>query len=314
MTAPLWTPSPARAAATQVMRFRDAFNAAEGLSLATYADLHAASVERRAAFWSLVWDYCGVKGEKGAVALADDRMPGAHFFPQARLNFAENLLARSGTESDAIVFRGEDRARSRLSWGELHGLVSRLQQWLVARGVGPGDRVAAMMPNMPETVALMLAATSLGAVWSSCSPDFGVRGVLDRFGQIGPKVFVACDGYYYAGKTLPIGDKLAEIVPALTDLAAVLVVPYIGTADATAAAADGLDPAARNGLSAKPVAFTRLPFEHPLYILYSSGTTGCRSASCTGQGARCSSTSRSTACKATYNPVTGPSTSRLAAG
>jgi acetoacetyl-CoA synthetase len=257
------------------MRFRDAFNAAEGLSLATYADLHAASVERRAAFWSLVWDYCGVKGEKGAVALADDRMPGAHFFPQARLNFAENLLARSD-ESDAIVFRGEDRARSRLSWGELHGLVSRLQQWLVARGVGPGDRVAAMMPNMPETVALMLAATSLGAVWSSCSPDFGVRGVLDRFGQIGPKVFVACDGYYYAGKTLPIGDKLAEIVPALTDLAAVLVVPYIGTADATAAALPMAStlPHAIAPYAAKPVAFTRLPFEHPLYILYSSGTTG----------------------------------------
>ncbi|WP_293854967.1 acetoacetate--CoA ligase [uncultured Alsobacter sp.] len=275
MTAPLWTPSPARAAATEVMRFRDAFNAALGLSLQTYADLHAASIERRGEFWSLLWDFCGVKGEKGSVALADDRMPGAHFFPQARLNFAENLLARHD-DTDAIVFRGEDKASARLSWADLHAMVSRLQQWLVSLGVGPGDRVAAMMPNMPETVALMLAATSIGAVWSSCSPDFGVRGVLDRFGQIEPKVFIACDGYYYAGKTLPIGEKLAEIVPALGELAAVLVVPYVGVAEATAA---GL----RNGVTlpqvlarfaAAPVAFTRLPFEHPLYILYSSGTTG----------------------------------------
>ena len=275
MTAPLWTPSPARAVASEVMRFRDAFNASQGLSLTTYADLHAASIERRGAFWSLVWDYCGVKGEKGEVALADDRMPGARFFPQARLNFAENLLSRSD-DTDAIVFRGEDKARSRLTWAELHAMVSRLQQWLAAQGVGPGDRVAAMMPNMPETVALMLAAASIGAVWSSCSPDFGVRGVLDRFGQIGPKVFVACDGYYYAGKTLPIGDKLAEIVPALGDLSAVLVVPYIGVADSLAATLPRAVtlPQAMAPHAPAPVTFTRLPFEHPLYILYSSGTTG----------------------------------------
>jgi acetoacetyl-CoA synthetase len=275
MTAPLWTPAPARVAETEVMHFRDAFNAAEGLALDTYAELHSASIARRGPFWSLIWDFCGVKGEKGSVALADDRMPGARFFPQAKLNFAENLLARSD-DTDAIVFRGEDKARSRLTWVELHAMVSRLQQWLAAQGVGPGDRVAAMMPNMPETVALMLAATSIGAVWSSCSPDFGVRGVLDRFGQIGPKVFVACDGYYYAGKTLPLLDKLAEIVPALSELSAVLVVPYIGTADATAAALPRAVtlPRALEAFEAKPVAFTRLPFEHPLYILYSSGTTG----------------------------------------
>ncbi|MHB2169676.1 acetoacetate--CoA ligase [Alsobacter sp. R-9] len=271
----LWSPSPDRAARANLSGFRDAFNARTGLATRSYADLHAASVERREAFWSLVWDACDVRGEKGDVILGADRMPGAEFFPQARLNFAENLLRRSD-DGEAIVFRGEDKAASRLTWRELTDLVSSLQQWLAAQGVGPGDRVAAMMPNVPETVALMLAATSLGAVWSSCSPDFGVRGVLDRFGQIAPRVFVACDGYWYAGKRIEIAGKLAEIVPQLPTLAAVLVVPYLGEADAVAASLPGATalPSALAAHPPKAVTFERLPFNHPLYILYSSGTTG----------------------------------------
>jgi acetoacetyl-CoA synthetase len=271
----LWTPPPERVAASQMLRFRDAFNAREGLSTVSYADLHAASIDRRAAFWSLIWDFCEVRGEKGETVLAEDRMPGASFFPQARLNFAENLLRRDD-DGEAIVFRGEDKVAGRLTWRDLNALVSRLQQWLVAQGVQPGDRVAAMMPNLPETVALMLAATSIGAVWSSCSPDFGVRGVLDRFGQIAPKVFIACDGYWYAGKRIAVAEKLAEVVPHLPCLAAVLVVPYLGEADAVAEALPMATtlPAAIAPYAARPVAFTRLPFDHPLYILYSSGTTG----------------------------------------
>ncbi|MFO1149061.1 MAG: acetoacetate--CoA ligase [Alsobacter sp.] len=272
---PLWTPSPGRIAGTNLVRFRDRFNAREGLSTVTYADLHAASVERREAFWSAIWDECGVIGDKGARVLVDDAMPGARFFPDASLNFAENLLRRSD-DGEAIVFRGEDKASARMTWRDLHALVSRLQQWLESVGVGPGDRVAAMMPNLPQTVALMLAVTSIGATWSSCSPDFGTRGVLDRFGQIGAKVFIACDGYWYAGKRLPIRDKLAEIVPELPGLAAVLVVDYLGEARETAAGlphavalADAIAP-----FAAKAVRFTRMPFDHPLYILYSSGTTG----------------------------------------
>ncbi|MGL4442069.1 MAG: acetoacetate--CoA ligase [Alsobacter sp.] len=271
----LWTPAPARVAASQILRFRDAFNVREGLSAVSYADLHAASIERRGAFWSLVWEFCEVRGDRGEVALAEDRMPGAAFFPQARLNFAENLLRRDD-DGDAIVFRGEDKASGRLTWRELNALVSRLQQWFVSQGVQPGDRVAAMMPNMPETVALMLAATSIGAVWSSCSPDFGVRGVLDRFGQIAPKVFIACDGYWYAGKRIAVAEKLAEVVPQLPGVAAVLVVPYLGDAEEVAgslAKATTL-PAAIAPYAPRPVSFTRLPFDHPLYILYSSGTTG----------------------------------------
>ena len=145
-------------------------------------------------------------------------MPGAKFFPDARLNFAENLLRRAD-DGAAIVFRGEDKARSQLTWAQLQALVSRLQQAMKAAGVGVGDRVAAMLPNMPEAIAAMLAATSIGAIWSSCSPDFGERGVLDRFGQIEPKLFITVDGYWYNGKAVRIVDKLKTIVAQLDSAA-----------------------------------------------------------------------------------------------
>ena len=178
------------------------------------------------AFWNLVWDFCGIVGEKGARLMDGGAMPGAKFFPDARLNFAENLLAHPG-KGDALVFRGEDKVKKRLSWDELNALVSRLQQALKAAGVGQGDRVAAMMPNLPETIAAMLAVTSLGAIWSSCSPDFGERGVLDRFGQIEPKVFIAVDGYWYNGKALSLEGKLKGIVPHLPTAKTVVIVPYL---------------------------------------------------------------------------------------
>ena len=198
---PLWRPSAERVAKTQVMAVIAEANKRYGLRLKGYRDLHAWSVKDSAAFWDLVWDFCGVIGEKGARRLIDgDKMPGAQFFPDAKLNFAENLLRAPGAGSaDAMIFRGEDKVSYRLTWDELKALVSRLQQALRAAGVGEGDRVAAMLPNLPETVALMLAVTSIGAIFSSCSPDFGERGVLDRFGQIEPKVFVTVDGYWYNG-------------------------------------------------------------------------------------------------------------------
>ena len=275
-SSPLWTPSEERLRNHPMTRFRAAAAERAGRPLPDHDSLHAWSIEDRAAFWDLVWDFCGVSGEKGEHRLVDgDRMPGARFFPQARLNFADNLLRRHG-EDDALVFRGEDRVRRRLSWNDLHDLVSRLQQLLLSVGVGEGDRVAAMMPNLPETIAGMLAAASIGAVWSSCSPDFGPRGVLDRFGQIEPKVLIACDGYYYGGKTIDIAGKLAEIVPQIPSLALVVIVPYIGTADAAAAGlplAKAL-PAALAPFEARPVETVPMPFGHPLYIMFSSGTTG----------------------------------------
>ena len=256
--------------------FRAAAAAWTGLALPDHDALHQWSIEDRAAFWDLVWDFCGVEGDKGERLLIDgDRMPGAQFFPDATLNFAENLLKITG-DHDALVFWGEERVKRRLSWDDLHALVSRLQQALVAAGVKSGDRVAAMMPNMPETIAAMLATASIGAVWSSCSPDFGPRGVLDRFGQIEPTVFIACDGYYYGGKTIDIAPKLVEIVPHLPTVRATVIVPYIGMAEATASTlANG---ASLDGFLApfwpRAVEFTAMPFAHPLYIMFSSGTTG----------------------------------------
>ncbi len=273
---PLWSPSEARIAEAPLTEFTRAAERASGQNFASYRDLHAWSVAEREAFWDLVWDFCGITGDKGETVLADgDRMPGAHFFPDARLNFAENLLKKSGS-SNAIVFRGEGQVERRLSWDELHARVSQLQQLFVKLGVRQGDRVAAMMPNMPETVAAMLAATSIGAVWSSCSPDFGEQGVLDRFGQIEPVVFIVPDGYWYAGKAIEVADKVAAVVSKLKSLRKVLVVDYLGTAEDVAATIEGAEALemALQPFAAKAVTFERLPFAHPLYILFSSGTTG----------------------------------------
>src|SRR6266513_1723781 len=265
----MWTPTPERAAQTDMARF---------IGLAgkkSYDELHAWSVAERGAFWNLVWEFCGVKGQKGARTLVDgDRMPGALWFPDARLNFAENLLG-SRDHRDAIVFWGEDRVKRRLSHRNLYDLVSRLSQALADAGVKKGDRVAGYLPNMPEAVIAMLAAASLGAVWSSCSPDFGVQGVLDRFGQIEPKVLFAVDGYHYAGKTHDCLAKLAEVAPRLPTVTRVVVVPYAGGAADVASVPkaqswdDFLAP-----YGARSVTYVRLPFNHPAFILYSSGTTG----------------------------------------
>lgn len=273
---PLWTPSPERIAQSALRRFMTEASGRAGARLETFRELHAWSVEDREGFWDLVWDFCGIVGDKGEAVLENgDAMPGARFFPGARLNFAENLLRETGA-GDAIVFRGEDKAEARLSWDELRALVSRIQQAMAAAGVGEGDRVAAMMPNRPETIAFMLATVSLGAIWSSCSPDFGERGVLDRFGQIEPKLFVTVDGYWYAGKRIEIAAKLKPIVDALETVERVVVVPYLGSAEEVASGLRGGATlgAFLDGFEGKTPTYARLPFAHPLYILFSSGTTG----------------------------------------
>lgn len=274
---PLWIPSPERVAHTAVAALVKTVNARHGTALAGYRDLHRWSIEHPGAFWQEVWELGEVIGERSGPALVDgNRMPGAMFFPQARLNYAENLLRPRDPASIALIFRGEDKVERQVSFGELTELVSRLQQALRAAGVGIGDRVAATMPNMPETIAVMLATTSLGAIFSSCSPDFGERGILDRFGQIEPRVYVACDGYWYNGKRVSIGDKLRNVVPHMASLARTVIVPYLGEAEEVAA---GLP----NGVSLDdftadfalaPLTFERLPFNHPAFILFSSGTTG----------------------------------------
>jgi acetoacetyl-CoA synthetase len=272
----LWSPSPAAIEASALTALRREAERRSGQVFADYADLHRWSIADRGVFWSLVWDFCGVVGERGDRALVDgDRMPGASFFPDASLNFAENLLRKSGP-SDALVFRGEDKLVRRLSWDELRAMVSQLQQALAEIGVKPGDRVAAMLPNMPEAIAGMLATASLGAIWSSCSPDFGVEGVLDRFGQIEPVVFIACDGYWYNGKQNDVSGKVKDVAARLPSLRRTLIVDYLRTAEKAASAIPGAAAfdQATAAFQPKAITFEQLPFSHPLYILFSSGTTG----------------------------------------
>ncbi len=276
MSQPLWTPGPARVAAANITRFSEAVRETWGVDADSYAALHRWSVEHPEQFWQSVWAFAGVIGERedDIVLEHGDRMPGARWFPGAWLNFAENLLKSPG-DGAAIVFRGEDRVRREVSWSELLSQVARLQRAMLAMGIEPGDRVAAYLPNLPEAVIGMLAASSIGAVWSSCSPDFGVQGVLDRFGQIEPKLLIGVDGYFYNGKHQDTLAKLAEVRARLPSVEQAVVVRYadpdadIGGVEAALAWEDFL--AADDGAAPR---YQRLPFNHPLYIMYSSGTTG----------------------------------------
>ncbi|TWF53414.1 acetoacetate--CoA ligase [Neorhizobium alkalisoli] len=274
MDRPLWAPSAEAKRDAPLSHFMTWCAERHARVFSDYDAFYAWSIAERADFWSAVWDYCGVKGERGERALIHgDDMLAARFFPDATLNFAENLLRGEGT-GDALVFWGEDKVKDRWSWDRLRAEVSRLQQAFRAMGIVKGDRIAAMMPNMPETIACMLATASLGAIWSSCSPDFGEQGVLDRFGQIGPKLFITCDAYWYNGKLQDVSPKVRAVSEKLA--APVLVIPYAGDAEALAASlSDGKTLAVFTApFEPRALEFEPLPFSHPLYILFSSGTTG----------------------------------------
>ena len=272
----LWRPDRARIESANMTRFVAAVNERWGAELADSGDLYRFSIDRMEEFWLSVREEFDLLAETwGERVLVDPhKMPGARWFPDAKLNFAENLLRRRD-DSDAIVFWGEDRVKRRLSWAELYDQVSVLAQALRDTGVGQGDRVAGYLPNLPEAVVAMLATASLGAAWSSGSPDFGVRGILDRFGQIEPKVLIAADGYFYNGRTLDTLPKLAEIAAALPSLSRVVVVPYarddpdIGGIPGAVMAGDFT-----GAYTPGDIDFAQVSFDQPLYILYSSGTTG----------------------------------------
>ena len=272
----LWQPSPERIADANLTRFAALVRERHGLSAGDYAALHRWSIEDRAAFWTAIWEYGAVIGDRGdGPALVDgDRMPGAKWLPAARLNFAENLLRRRD-DAPGIVFRGEDRVRISLSFRQLHDAVSMVAQGLRAAGVVKGDRVAGYLPNMPEAVIAMLATASIGAIWSSASPDFGVQGVVDRFGQIAPKVLFSADGYFYGGKRHDSIRRLAPITAQVPSIERIVVVPYTTHAPDVSAVekAVTLDEFVA-GRTPADIEFERLPFDHPLYIMYSSGTTG----------------------------------------
>ncbi|TMJ39083.1 MAG: acetoacetate--CoA ligase [Alphaproteobacteria bacterium] len=275
---PLWTPTAQRKAGANLAAFTSHLaKAGHSGPFETYVDIHRFSVVEPDKFWGTLWDFAKVKASKrGTRVLADqDKMPGARFFPDARLNYAENLLRKSDA-TPALIFRGEDKVKRAMSWRELNDAVARLHHAFAKAGLKPGDRVAAIVPNMPETIVAFLAVTSLGGIWSSCSPDFGERGILDRFSQIEPRFLVTCDGYYYNGKTIPIANKVAAVLKGLPSVEETIIIDYIGSAtDISRTVPRGV--AYEDCISAKkldPINFAQLSFDHPLYILYSSGTTG----------------------------------------
>jgi len=268
---PLWQPSPERIKSANLTAFMAVLRHDWSVDVADYAALWDFSVGDRETFWRAIWDFSGVIGDgPGDVAIENmDAMPGARFFPDARLNFAENLLRRRGA-GDAIVFWGENKVKRRLSWDELHAATSLLAQALAADGISKGDVVAGFIPNLPEAVIAMLATTSLGATWTSCSPDFGDQGVLDRFSQTEPKLLFCADGYHYNGKSHESLARVATFAAELPTIERIVVVPYLGkSVDIDAVSlADYIAP-----YKADDIAYTRVPFNTPLYVMYSSGTT-----------------------------------------
>ncbi len=271
----LWQPSSQLLAESQLTQFIHHLNQQHGPDLADYSALHSYSVENRGAFWRAVIDFCGViYHQDAAVDLVDDgHMIEAQWFKGMTLNFAENLLKHQG-EDTAIVFESESGAVKELSFDQLISQVSQVQQKLRDCGVGLGDRVAGFMPNIPETIVVMLATTSLGAVWSSTSPDFGINGVVDRFGQIKPKVLFSVNAYEYNGKTHDCLAKVEQISAQISSIEQTVFIDFTATQNKLPSGCIdfnhwlvGTDPHAT-------IEYTPVPFDHPLYILYSSGTTG----------------------------------------
>ena len=272
----LWQPGASAIEEAQVTQFARQVIRKRKLDLNTYPDFYRWTVDNPEEFWADVWDFCGVIASKrGNTVLVDgDKMPGAHWFPEARLNFAENLMRR-GDRGDAFVLWDETGFRRRLSFSDLTSDVSRAEQALRALGLRAGDRAAAFIPNIPEAGMLALAGLSQGMVWSSCSPDFGVDGVLERFGQIEPKVLFCADGYRYNGETHDSLERVREIADKLPSVRRIVVVPHLDPqVDVSEVPkAVRLDEWLRRYTPGE-IAFAQLPFDHPVYILFTSGTTG----------------------------------------
>jgi acetoacetyl-CoA synthetase len=270
MSEPLWTPSADRIAASNLFRFivetQRRFEYGDGVRI-DYAQLYQWSIAEPAQFWDAMWDFGAIRASRreGPVVVGLDQMPGAKFFPDVRLNFTENVFRGSGS-APAIIFRSETGTTRTLSWDALRTEVAGFAGALRAMGIRPGDRVAGFVPNTPEAIIAALGSAAVGAVWSSCSPDFGVQGVLDRFGQIEPRVLVAAAEYYYGGKRFECTTKLKEVVARLPTVERTIVFSYAG-------GGPQWDEFARPHRN-ESLRYEQLPFDHPLYILYSSGTTG----------------------------------------
>jgi len=274
VTDPLWSPTPRRAQQANINRFMQLIRQERNPGVVDYRSLYRFSIDSPKAFWRAVWEFGGVVGTAGHRTVEHpERMPGAIWFPDARLNFAENLL-RYRDDRTALVFKSETGLQSTLTYHDLYRQAAGIAAALRDAGVGRGDRVAGYLPNLPETIIAMLATTSIGAIWSSCSPDFGVNGVVDRLGQIEPKVLFCAAAYTYNGKQHDCLSKVREIQDQIESIDRVVVIPYVDPAPDLS----GLDNAALwdafRDRQATEIDFERLPFDHPVYILYSSGTTG----------------------------------------
>jgi len=272
----LWEPTEEQIKRTNMFRFMNFINETYNQKFIEYAPFYAWSVENIPEFWAAFWKFADVIHSKPYDQVVDDvtKMPGAKWFTGAQLNFAENLL-RYRDDQIALIFKGEAQASSKMTYAQLYDEVARLARSLKDLGIQPGDRVVGFMPNMPESIIAMLAATSLGAAWSSCSPDFGIKGVLDRFGQIKPRVLFTANGYSFKGKKLDSLERISNILKKLPSIEKVVVVPYTEQeADISAVANAVHYQDFRSSESGLEIEFEQLPFDHPLYIMYSSGTTG----------------------------------------
>jgi acetoacetyl-CoA synthetase len=275
MSKPIWIPSEERIKAANLTRFINLVNERFGLKLNTYHDLQKWSVNNIPNFWALIWEFGEVRASvpyESVVTNLDD-MLGVTWFPGARLNFAENLL-RYRDDRTALTFRGEGQEAVRLTYAQLYDKVARLAEALRQSGVKVGDRIAGFMPNMIETVIAMLAATSLGAIWSSCSPDFGVKGILDRFQQIEPKILFTANGYSYNGRVFDSLERVSSVLGEIPSVEKVIVVPYTDTSPDISQIPNSV--LFNDYISVRPeseIQFEQLPFDHPIYIVYSSGTT-----------------------------------------
>ncbi len=272
----LWTPDDEQKTTCRMGQFAKDHAGIDPTAPDAFAQLHAWSVADPARFWRAAWDACGMKGDPGDETLINgDKMPGAQFFPNGRMNAAENMIERGTHKDEALVFWTEDGRQESWSRAELKEKAGRYAAAFKALGIKPGDRIAAIMPNMPQTIAAFLGAAWIGAVFSSASPDFGVGGVTDRFGQIEPKILIACDGYRYGGKIFDVSSKLSAIADNIPSLEHVVVVPYEGGSvdfgnDERFMTLDRLMKIGEGG----GVPYRAFAFNHPLYILFSSGTTG----------------------------------------
>jgi acetoacetyl-CoA synthetase len=282
----LWEPSTELVERARMTAFMRWLEAERGLGFDGYHDLWRWSVDDLEGFWSAIWDFFEVRADGGYDrVLGSHRMPGADWFAGTELNYAEHVFAGKDDAEAAILHASELRELDELSWGELRSRVAALAAALRELGVGRGDRVVAYLPNVPEAIVAFLAAASIGAVWSSCSPDFGAASVIDRFAQIEPKVLLAVDGYRYGGKDFDRRGVLAELQAAMPSLERTVVLPYLDPAPDLSALGDTStwDELLAAGAGAAP-AFERVPFDHPLWVLYSSGTTGLPKAIVQGQG------------------------------